>query len=266
MHRRTGRLLTLVCATLLAAPLLATSAGATTTHRMRPAHHHSSSPQVVVSGLNNPRQLAFTRHGTLLVAEAGKGGSAGPFDGPEGPATVGFTGSISAVRDAWRATGTSPHRIVTGLMSTAAPDGSAATGSDGVAAGRHDSVYIQETYVPTAWLTGLDNSQNGRLLLARHGKLRTVADISGYEAANDPDGHGFDSDPYAVLPYQGGHLVADAAANDVLWVSRHGHILLFHVFPNVTTGSCASMEDPPGFPDRPTRQRVRRWALVAHAR
>lgn len=251
MNRRTGRLLALSCATLLTAPLLAPSAGATTprTHRVKPAHHHASGPQVVVSGLNNPRELAFAHHGTLLVAEAGKGGPGGDqFPGEEGPATVGFTGSITAVSDARHATGQSPHRIVTGLMSTASPDGSGATGSDGVATGRHDRIYIQETYIPPAWLAGMDTSQNGMLLTAQGGHVQPFADISGYEAANDPDGHGFDSDPYAVIPYEGGHLVADAAGNDVVWVSPHGYILLFHVFPNVTTGACASIEDPPGFP------------------
>ena len=35
-------------------------------------HHRSSGPVVVVSGLNNPRQLALTNHShRLLIAEAG---------------------------------------------------------------------------------------------------------------------------------------------------------------------------------------------------
>jgi hypothetical protein len=244
------RILVACCAAALVVPVVVASPAVAQRTARHHHHHHQSGPVVVTSGLNNPRQLAITRHGHLLIAEAGKGGSAGPFTGPEGPAFVGFTGSISEVRHPWRAHNRAPHRIVTGLMSTAAADGSGATGSDGVAVGWHKSVYVQETYLPPAFLAGLDTSQDGKLLLAdRHGNLSSVADISAFEQANDPDGHGFDSDPYAVIPYFGGHLVADAAANDVLWVSPHGHIFVFHVFPNVTTGACASQADPsPDFP------------------
>ena len=39
-------------------------------------HHHSDEPVVVATGLNNPRQLAFSPSGALYVAEAGAGGSA----------------------------------------------------------------------------------------------------------------------------------------------------------------------------------------------
>jgi hypothetical protein len=218
----------------------------------RPAHHHhkSGGPVVVVSGLNNPRQLALTNHGhRLLIAEAGKGGDVATFPSPEGGTTfVGASGSISAVwfprsADNWR-----PHRIVTGLMSGAAKDGSGAVGSDGVAIGRHGRIYIQETFAPTDLPTALA-AQNGMLLKARPFHRPTaVADITGYERANDPDGYGFDSDPYAVIPYFGGHLVADAAANDVLWVAPWGGIFLFHTFFNVTTGACSTQEDPPGHP------------------
>jgi hypothetical protein len=212
-------------------------------------HHGATGPAVVVSGLNNPRQLAFANHGNrLLIAEAGKGGRITSFSGPEGPNFVGRSGSVSGVWFPWRANNWHPHRIVTGLMSAAAKDGSAATGSDGVAVGRHGKIYIQETFVPVDLPKDLA-AQNGMLLKSRpFGHPSAVADITGYERANDPDGYGFDSDPYAVIPYYGGHLVADAAANDVLWVAPWGGIFLFHTFFNVTTGACANMEDPPGHP------------------
>lgn len=219
------------------------------------AAHSQPSPVVVVSGLNNPRQLQLVG-GTsqLLIAEAGKGGDT-PVPGPPGQDTtyVGATGSISAVWLPRRAHDTTPNRIVTGLMSAAGQDGSFAVGSDGVAARRpRGPIYIQETYAPADVLPApFGTTQDGRLLAARpYGStLRTVADISAYELANDPDGHGPDSDPYAVIARRHDLLVADAAGNDVLRVDRWGHVHLFHVFPNVTTGACASQSDPgPAFP------------------
>jgi hypothetical protein len=141
--------------------------------------------------------------------------------------------------------------VVTGLFSIAGADGEFAVGSDGVAAGRHGKIYIQETFAPPDLLPEEFQPQNGQLLKARpYGTVSPVADITAFETANDPDGYGFDSDPYAVIAYRGGHLVADAAANAVLYVSRWGDVYLFHTFFNVTTGACgaAGVEDPPGFP------------------
>lgn len=251
MHRGMRRGLVSGCVGALTVPLLASSLLTGTAAAATPYHQSNNSPVVVVSGLNNPRQLALTDHGRrLLIAEAGKGGNLASLPSPEGGTTyVGDTGSISAVWGPRWAQNQSPHRVVTGLMSGAAQDGSGATGSDGVSIGRHGSLYVQETYFPVTGLPSRVARQNGKLLKVRpYGGLRLVADITGYERDNDPDGYGFDSDPYSVIPYFGGHLVADAAANTVLWVSPWGRIFLFHTFFNVTTGACAAMEDPPGHP------------------
>jgi hypothetical protein len=233
-------------ATLVAAGLGPAAAGASTGSR-----HQSSAPVVVVSGLNNPRQLSLVQGKQLLIAEAGKGGTEVTIDGPEGPSGLGATGSISSVWRPSRAHDQSPHRIVTGLLSGASPDGSFATGSDGVSSRKvYGPIYIQETFFPTTALSAALARQNGWLLKARAGSnhLKQVADITGFERTADPDRMGFDSDPYAVLALKNGELVADAAANDVLRVDRHGNVSVFHVFHNVTTGACATQEDPPGFP------------------
>jgi hypothetical protein len=185
-------------------------------------------PQVVVTGLNNPRQLSLLGNGqSLLVAEAGRGGStcAEGF-------CIGDTGSITQVRNAWAAHNVRPRRIVTGLLSGASPDGGFAVGSDGVSALSLDKIYIQETYAPPDLIPApLPGEQAGKLLLAKHGRLRTVADISAVEFASDPDGQGIDSNPYAVLALPGRQLVADAAGNDILEV-RNGHVRVFAVLPN----------------------------------
>jgi hypothetical protein len=221
-----------------------------------PAHHHDvSAPVVVVSGLNNPRQLSLVHNDVLLIAEAGKGGDVGTVTDPEGGVNgLGYTGSISAVLGPAHVHNRSPHRIVTGLLSAAAatdtpagPKGSGALGPDGVSATSLNKIGIIETTFRPATPKAA-KPRDGHLLIARpYGRIRPIADITGYEVAHDPDGLGVDSDPYAVLAFRGGWLVADAAGNDVLYV-RHGDISVFHRFRNVTAGACAGQEDPPGHP------------------
>ena len=204
-------------------------------------------PTVVVSGLNNPRQLSLIGTDQLLIAEAGRGGPLDLGPGPEGEMFAGATGSISLVDSPATASNTAPNRIVTGLASGAMQDGSSAVGSDGVSSlSTGGPIYIQETFLPPKNLPKQLKKENGRLLRAHTDSAhrKAIANIAKFEAVNDPDGLGVDSDPYAVLARPGGELVADAAANDVLWVSSAGHISVVHVFPNVTTGACAGQSDP----------------------
>lgn len=211
-------------------------------------------PVVVVSGLNNPRQLDLVNDDLLLIAEAGKGGTT-KVSGPpgQGDTYIGATGSVSAVLLPQYARNTAPNRIVRGLMSGAGPDGSFAVGSDGVASRRpHGPIYVQETYAPADALPSpFKTSQDGRLLVAPrpYSRVHAFANISAFEAKHDPDKHGFDSNPYAVIARKHDLLVADAAANAVLRVDARGRVQLFHVFPNVRTGACAKQSDPsPKFP------------------
>lgn len=212
-----------------------------------------SKPVVVVSHLNNPRQLDLVGDDELLIAEAGKGGTV-KSTGPDGEDTfIGPTGSVSVVYLPQFARHTMPTRIVRGLMSGAGADGSFAVGSDGVAARTpHGRIYVQETFAPPSALPASLRSQNGRLLYARpYGALHALANIARYERIHDPDHKGFDSDPYAVIARKHDYLVADAAGNDVLRVDAGGGIHVFHVFPNVKTGSCGkpgSFDPSPKFP------------------
>lgn len=204
-------------------------------------------PTVVVSGLNNPRQLSLPWEGALLVAEAGKGGAI-KVTSPMGPAYVGSTGSISAVLAPQFARNERPLRVVTGLYSSSGNEpfpGFAAVGSDGVSATDAGKIFIAESAGPPE-LPLPGGPQAGKLLVARaFHAAKPVADITGYEAAHDPDGHGVDSNPYAVLALRGGRtLVADAAGNDVLQVRANGAISVFHTFANITAGACASQFDP----------------------
>ena len=246
--RRRSLVLPGLAATALLVPLAGVASAA-------PASHTSGSsrptpkPQVVVAGLNNPRQLSLPNEHRLYIAEAGIGGNLATITDPEGGTQgVGLTGSISLVRNPeWARNGT-PHRIVTGLLSAAAPDGSGAIGSDGVSV-RHGRILIQETAVPPGTvLPPRAARQSGKLLTVRdHGKLRVVADITAFEVAHNPDHQAVESDPYAVLQLRNYALVADAAANDVLKVDRHGHISVWHVFPNIVNATCLdpSIQQPP---------------------
>jgi hypothetical protein len=193
---------------------------------------------VVTSGLNNPRQLSLVDNGVLLIAEAGKGGTACSGTG-DNETCVGASGSVSGVLlPQW---GVNRHHIelVSNLISGAGPDGSFAVGSDGVS--QHDlrsKIFIQETFAPPDVIpAGLPGDQSGKLLAARpFGTAKTVADITAFEQG-DPDGEGVDSDPYAVVARDHDELVADAAGNDILRVDRHGNVSLFHVFHKIVNSA-----------------------------
>jgi hypothetical protein len=201
------------------------------------ALQRSARHAVVVSGLDNPRQLAWDNAGRLLVAEAGHGsyGKRGTcLASPEGKSCVGRSGKVSRIGHPASATNQRPHRIARGFLSAASPDGSFAIGSDGVSQGRLGRTFVQETAYPPAFLRshGFSGHQNGKLLTL--GK-KVVADISGYEFRHNPDGETIEprTDPYAVLALKNHQLVADAAGNDILRV-RNGHLSVWAMLPGNT--------------------------------
>jgi hypothetical protein len=211
----------------------------------------TSAPVVVVSRLNNPRQISLVGDDELLIAEAGNGGTI-KATGPDGEDTfIGHSGSIAAVLLPQFAHNATPVRVVRNLMSGAAKDGSFAVGSDGVdARGPHGRIFIQETFAPPSVLPNTLKPQNGRTLVAYpYGTQHAYVNITGFEKAHDPDHKGFDSDPYAVLARRTDLLVADAAGNDVLRIDSAGNIHVWHVFGNVKSGACKTQFDPtPKFP------------------
>jgi hypothetical protein len=187
-------------------------------------------PVVVASGLNNPRQLVLLGGRSLLIAEAGGGSDTVSRCAVSARCPVG-TGSIALIRDV-SADPPVVQRIVTGLLSSADPDGGFAVGPDGVGARGLDAVYIAMTGNTGSALRAPRSSQAGKLLLNWRRQLRTAADISAVEQQLDPDGQGVDSNPYAVLALADGRqLVADAGGNDILEV-RGSHVRVFAVLPN----------------------------------
>lgn len=198
-------------------------------------------PTVVASGLANPRQLGVAADGTIYVAEAGNGGDRECATSAAGGKTcIGASGSIARVE------GTAAVPVVSGLPSVAAPGGQEASGpADVVVAGKRLAFVIQDTDINKSGANrfgALGRPLGHVVLAATDGTgLRLGADLARYEAAHDPDqgaGAGaasrIESDPYGLVAYRGGYVVADAAANDLLEIDASGAISLLAVFPTQT--------------------------------
>jgi hypothetical protein len=198
------------------------------------AHGGGGEVTVVADRLNNPRGLDLVG-GSLYVAEAGRGGD-NCLDPAEGPC-FGLTGSVTKVRHGKQ------RRIVKGLLSIAGPDGTGAVGVDDVSVARRGGgLFLIATSVgcPGQEPPGLHPEilrQSGKLLRARHGAKRVVADITAFECANDPDQQGVESNPYSVFARSNrSQVVADAAADAILRV-RNGRVSLLAVIPPSPNGT-----------------------------
>jgi hypothetical protein len=183
--------------------------------------------EVVMSGLNNPRGLASAPDGSLYVTEAGS-----PFVPPPGtpfvisqgaPLYYNTSGSISRLQ------GGTQSRIITGLPSLFAPPMGDIGGPNGIGFSSTGEMYF------TVGL-GSDPRTRGSGVLANLGLLMrvpagggipvVVADVSGFEALNNPAGGPFDSNPFQILVRPSGVLVADAGANAILSVGPGGVVSL----------------------------------------
>lgn len=200
--------------------------------------------EVVATGLNNPRGLAFGPEGALYVAEAGTGGSGPCVVGAEGLVCFGQTGSITRI---WRGTQT---RIVTGLPSLAGEGGFGATGPQDisflgrgnaqVAIGLGNDPAVLEDLGPKA-------ANLGKVMrLSPKGKLSEAGDIAGFEALENPDGGAPDSNPYSLANLPGQTVVADAGANALFSLGADGSISTLAVFPDRLVPAPFFLGLPPG--------------------
>jgi hypothetical protein len=201
-------------------------------------------PIVLASGLDNPRQLH--QHGNLLlIAEAGHGADdpADCVEGPYGPFCVGDTGAVSQLLLSGRG---GVQTVVSGLPSGAGPDGSFAGGVHGVARANRGELAVAIGEVPE--IAGPNGASSELLRVDRRGRTSTWADLLDYELDANPDGQtqfGEDgepldalSNPYAVATRGSRLLVADAGANAILEVDRHGTVSTFAVLPLINDGDC----------------------------
>ena len=200
-----------------------------------PAFAGASPPQAVMTGLDNPRGLAWGPEGGLYVAEAGRGGSGVCVPSPDVPTAVRCYGATGAVSRLWHGV---QERVVTGLPSVAFPPaGGTAAGPQHVSFQGRGGLFVTigcscNKATPTGAL--LDSLGFGYLLKASaSGTTKAIADIARYEASANPDGGLIDSNPYGLLALPGHRLVTDAGGNSLLDVSANGGVATLATFPKV---------------------------------
>jgi hypothetical protein len=215
-----------------------------------PLSADAATPTVTIfmRNLNNPRGLNFDAKGALYVAEAGRGGTqrcpgGGPF--------IGRTGSISRL---WQG---GQQRIVTGLASNAAPDGSHALGP-------HDVLPMSGGRLEVTVGLGTDPAVRDACPVAKdfgwlvrahvNGTWHNRIDLAGYEARANPDSGPHDSNPYGLLAQartgrdddddadgsgnsdKNAVIATDAGGNSLLSIGPGNHIRTLATFPSRSTG------------------------------
>ena len=194
---------------------------------------------IVMSGLNNPRGLAFGPSGALFVAEAGRGGS-GPCWVNAQLVCYGPTGAVGRLWEGKQDT------VVSGLPSYANAAGRA-EGPNAVALLGMGGAYVT---------IGLETDPRVRALapeLAGFARLvhvsaaalapgqanprskvewQFVADLGTYEIDVNPDCGRIDSNPFAVLAAPGRVIVADAGGNALIRRDANGELSTLAAFPS----------------------------------
>ncbi|MGO9789739.1 MAG: ScyD/ScyE family protein [Solirubrobacteraceae bacterium] len=213
--------------------------------------------KVVASGLNSPKHLLYTGNG-LYVVESGTGGPQGTSNCVTAPATegpgnntycVGSTGAVALIK------GHKMKVALSGLASEIDVQTGGATGPSAVTVNDAGalSVLYQDDLVqkdgstalpaPASTLFGTFQIAKGisanlaAFAAANPQAAATLGGIPGTETT-------YDSDPYDVIPYKQGYVVTDAAANDLLSVSKRGKIKLIARFPTLAESVPAGILGP----------------------
>jgi hypothetical protein len=211
------------------------------------AAHRDKSPEVVASGLDNPRDLDVGRWGTIYVAEAGRGGSGPCVTNEQGTSCAGATGAVTQIRHGEQ------RRILEGLPSLAPqPSAAQALGPSDISLRRWGGAYLTvglgQNPAARAQLGELGPAFGQLYKISSFGHVRAVADITAYEAAANPDGGAFDSNPNSVTSKRGRVYVVDAGGNSLLRVHRSGEISTVAVFPDRLVTPPPGMDLPDPFP------------------
>jgi hypothetical protein len=189
----------------------------------------AQAPMLVMSGLDNPRGLAFAPNGALYVAEAGRGGS-GPCVVNPGSGETRCFGRTGAVTRLWKG---QQSRVVQGLESHAMPDGSSASGPNDISFQGTGGAYIAMGIGGgPEFQEALGGQFSGTLVkMAASGKWKVVADVLQHEVDDNPAGGPIDSNPFGLVAEPGGRLVVDAGGNTLLKVAASGTVETLAVFP-----------------------------------
>ena len=181
---------------------------------------------VVMTGLDNPRGLAFAPNGALWVTEAGRGGS--------GPCAMNANGenrcygNTGAVSQLWNG---KQSRVAEGMPSHALPDGSTAGGANGIS-------FQGNAYIALGLGGGIEYAEilgsdflGTLIVMTSSGRWKVNSDVAVHEFDENPAGGPIDSNPFGVLAEPGGRLVVDAGANALLSARPNGTVETLAVFP-----------------------------------
>lgn len=199
---------------------------------------------IVASGLNQPKKITIEPDGRLLVALSGDGVSPKACTDADELACRNVSGAIDEISPSGQV-----RRLLTGLTSiSSGHDDPQATGpvQARLVGGKLEVLYQDLDLDTTTGVTKFGRSSLLGDLVAYDGSARRVqAQLGPYEATSDPAGSGagtavrygyesaINSDPYSFVPYDGGYAIADAGANDVLFLSSTGHIRVLAVLPTI---------------------------------
>jgi hypothetical protein len=217
-----------VCIFICTLPL---SANAASTHArpevLSQSEETLTGPAVVAQGLHNPRGITVGRRGTVYVAESGTGGPT--CVGRDGSSCYGTTGSITAIEKDGEI-----RRVVNGLPSSAAPDGSSASGPTDVIAMPDGSLALTiggaGPGVPRAGV----QRQAATVVLVRPGhQPRVLADLQQFAEEHPQPGRDPEANPYGLSYRHGEIAVTDASENSVLTIDRAGRVSLLARIPSV---------------------------------
>jgi hypothetical protein len=253
MRRTATTTVALLAACLAGAPVLSAVANAT------PTDVHET---VLQSALNTPRHLVLRGTG-LVVTEAGTGAPTGASNCTTGPATEGAgtspyctdsTGDIFTISSRGR---TSP--LLSKLPSVTEESIQEVTGPSAIAfAHGQEAIAIDDFLVnpngsnrllPKPFASAFGTL---RLISGRKTKIVNIAAFaaahpqSAFSLGTIPGETAYDSDPYDVVAYRSGWVLADAGANDLLYVSATGHVSMLARSPAVAE------QLPPGVLGNPT--------------
>jgi hypothetical protein len=207
-----------------------------------PAGAAPAKVRTVVTGLDNPRDLAFGPGRRLYVAEAGHGGPRCVSSPEFGSVCFGFSSGISRI-DVRHG---SARRVVSGLVSNAGRDGSFATGIDGISFGPGRTVYgiitgATDAIPPGAFPAAFERrvkAQIGRLIAVHRGAWRPAGNVGhrdwvwSLNHKNLVPGQFPDANPYGVVSVGRVHYVVDAATNTIDRVDRSGRVHVRKFIPN----------------------------------
>lgn len=199
----------------------ATSIGQVATQDSRPV-------SIVMSGLENPRGLAFAPDGSLHVVEAGRGGTTCALHRNQ-RMCFGLTGALTRLRDG------AQERVAVGFPSYISPGGEV-TGAHDVSFLGLGGAYVTVGYGGDPDQRGVFGP-HGQLLgtllhVAASGQWRPVADVAAHERRENPAGDRIDANPYGLLAEPGARLVCDAGANALIEVGANGDTTTVATFPS----------------------------------